>query len=84
MEKLSSIQKSNNDYGIQSRIGIKFHEEIIKMRAEWNVKNPGKNISHEKITNLILRHKNWNKNKINIRNDIITLKEEEVEQFGYG
>ena len=81
MEKHSSTQKSEKINGKPSRIGIRFHEEIEKIK-DARIKN-GKSkdrVSIEKITNLITRHKLWK----DISKDIIKIQEKEVEQYGYG
>lgn len=85
MEKHSSNKQTEigpeQVNGKLSRMGQRFHEEV-KAIKEARLKN-GKSkeeISTVKITNLIIRHKNWKK----IFNDIIKLEESEVEEFGYG
>jgi hypothetical protein len=72
------VEKNNG--GVPARIGKRFHEEIEKIK-DARLKN-GKSKerpSTEKITNLIVRHKeSWKY----ISNDIINAEEEDVNRYG--
>lgn len=65
---------------IQSRIGGRFHEEITKIQDARLRNGKSKDrISMEKITNVIVRHKEaWGK----ISKDIIEAEEEEINNYG--
>lgn len=67
---------------VQSRIGIKFYKAIeeIKDARLRNGKSRDR-LATEKITNMIVRHKEaW---KV-ISNDLINADEEEINKFGNG
>lgn len=77
MKQELSIKSKNG--GIPSRIGLKFYEEIEKIKR-IRIKNEKSRdkISTEKISNLIIRHKYWEE----IFNDICELEEKEIIRYG--
>ena len=69
----------NGKYGVQSRVGNRFHKEIEDIKDK-RLRN-GKSSDRESIvnvTNAIIRHKHWEKIKI----DLIELEEEELKNLG--
>ena len=69
----------NKEKATQARIGAKFHNEITQIQ-DARLRN-GKSrdrISTEKITNMIIRHSNWEK----IKSDIIISEEGEINNYG--
>ena len=66
-----------NKYGVQQRVGHRFDEELeeIKVARIENKKSKEK-VSTAKISNLIVRHKNFKK----IKEDIIELEEGELDE----
>ena len=72
-------EKIKTKGGIPARIGNKFHAEIERIQLERIKKGLSKDrVSTEKLTNLMVRHKEaWNI----IANDLITLTKEEIEKL---
>lgn len=73
------IEKNKKNGGAHSRLGLKFHSEIEKIK-DMRLRN-GKSkerISTEKITNMIVRHKIWPQ----VFKDILSLEEEEIQKYG--
>lgn len=66
--------------GIPARIGKKFYDEIERIKKERLLNNKSnKIVSTEKITNLIVRHKeSWEI----IFNDIINIEDKDLERLG--
>jgi len=75
---MAEINKSRG--GVQSRIGYSFHSEIEKIIDARLLNGKSKDrVSIEKITNLIVRHKDaWSKIKL----DIINAGQEEIDMHG--
>ena len=71
--------KTKTKGGRPARIGNKFHAEIERVQLERIKRGKSKDkVSVEKLTNLMVRHKEaWGI----ITNDLITLKEEEIERL---
>lgn len=64
--------------GVPARIGKKFHTEIERIKKERIIKGKLKDIiSTEKLTELIIRHKDWEK----VSKDLIELSEEELKKI---
>lgn len=73
-------ETSGKSSAIQSRIGGKFHKEITKIQDARLRNGKSKDrISMEKITNMIVRHKeSWEK----ISKDIIEAETGEINNYG--
>jgi hypothetical protein len=73
------MKKKKKNGGLPARIGVRFFKEIesIKDKRLKNGKSKDR-VSTEKISNLIVRHKNW----LELKNDIINAGQEEVEKHG--
>lgn len=74
------INNNNNKKGgVPARIGENFHKEIEKIKDQRLLKGKSKErMSTEKITNLIVRHKEaWDI----IYKDLINLEEEEINKL---
>lgn len=77
--RTQEVFKMEKKYGTQARIGERFSKEIedIKIDRIKNGKsNPSNTPSTRKITDLIARHKHFNK----IKDDIIELEEEKLNE----
>ena len=79
MEKHLSNQLSKKNGGITTRIGKKFHSEIVDIQ-KLRIKNDktDEKTSLEKITNSIIRNDLWKE----IKEGISNLDEEEINEFG--
>ena len=71
--------KDKKNGGLPARLGKRFHEEVEKIRdAKLRNGTSKERVSTEKITNLIIRHKNWK----GISAHIIEASMEEVDHYG--
>ena len=76
MEKPNKKAKNG---GVQSRLGHRFCNELEKIKdAKLRNGTAKDRISTEKISNLIVRHNNWEE----IKKHIIEADEREVREFG--
>lgn len=75
MREVHRMEK--NKYGVQQRVGHRFDKELeeIKVARIKNKKSKEK-VSTAKISNLIVRHKNFQK----IKEDIIELEEDKFDE----
>ena len=71
--------KNNKNGGQHARIGVKFFNEIEKIK-DLRLRNgtSRERLSTEKITNTIISHKLWEK----IKEDTIIISEEEINKYG--
>lgn len=75
---MNNISNKRNG-GVTSRIGKKFFQEVEKIKdAKLRNGTARDRVSTEKITNLIIRHKNWQE----ILTHIIEANAEEVKKYG--
>lgn len=71
--------KNGKAGGVQSRMGAQFYSEVEKIKdAKLRNGSARVRVSTEKITNLIIRHKNW----AEIFRHVIDSSEEEVDHYG--
>ncbi len=73
---LKKTTKANG--GKQTRIGIKLHDELKKIRKVILINTNIDEISFEQISNIITRHKLWPM----IVTDAGNVKEEEIMEYG--
>lgn len=67
----------DKEYGKMARIGIRFHGEVKDINKKRILKGKSEDkISIEKISNLIVKHKDFNQ----IKKEIIELDEEVIEE----
>ncbi|HEC66147.1 MAG TPA: hypothetical protein ENI23_12710 [bacterium] len=72
-------QHTQKNGGLPSKIGKKFHEAIERIKdAKLRNGTLKHRLSTEKLTNLIIRHNDWEK----IVSHIIAASEEEVNRYG--
>lgn len=73
------IVRNKKNGGIQARVGLKFYQEIEKIKdLRLRNGNSRERVSTEKITNLLIRHNFWQ----DLINDIIEATDEEVNKLG--
>lgn len=72
-------KQSKKNGGRSSRMGLRFHKEIEKIKdSRLRNGNSKERVSTEKLTNLIVRHVHW----AEIRQHITEISEEEVDNYG--